>query len=164
MGSKKFAIEPPESRHRSKVPWSVKLHKEKEVKFAETPKGRMLIPRPVDVDGLMKKVPKGKLTTVAKIRERLAKDHPVDMTCPLTTGIFVWVAAEHSAEQMREGKVRVTPFWRTLKGDGSLNDKYPGGIDYQAKMLELEGHTLIPGKGKKSPKVENFEKKTIDFS
>jgi hypothetical protein len=150
--------EPPQSRHRSKTPWSVKLHKEKEIKYAKTDKGTMLIPRPVDVDALMKQVRKGKLTTVNYLREKLAEGHPVDMTCPLTTGIFVWVVAEAAADELRAGKKQVTPFWRTLKSDGSLNDKYPGGIDYQAAMLQIEGHELLPGKGKKAPKVKNYEK------
>jgi alkylated DNA nucleotide flippase Atl1 len=50
---------------------------------------------------------------------------------------------------MAEGKKNITPFWRTLKGEGELNPKYPGGIEKQIELLEVEGHTIIP-KGKKN--------------
>ncbi len=36
-----------------------------------------------------------------------------------------------------------TPYWRTLKADGELNAKFPGGIEAQKKRLEKEGHTII---------------------
>lgn len=41
-----------------------------------------------------------------------------------------------------------TPYWRTLKKDGELNEKYPEGIDGQKFRLEMEGHTVIQ-KGKR---------------
>jgi alkylated DNA nucleotide flippase Atl1 len=41
-----------------------------------------------------------------------------------------------------------TPYWRTLKKDGELNEKYPGGIDAQKLQLEMEGHAIIQ-KGKR---------------
>ncbi len=41
-----------------------------------------------------------------------------------------------------------TPYWRTLKKDGELNEKYPGGIEEQKKRLEEEGHEIIH-KGKR---------------
>lgn len=37
---------------------------------------------------------------------------------------------------------------RTLKSNGELNEKYPGGIEAQKKLLEKEGHKVIQ-KGKK---------------
>ena len=149
---------PPPNRRVGRTSWNVKLHKEQDIKIERTAKGMMLIARPLDVDALMKKVRKGKLTTVNHIRAKLASDHKVDFTCPLTTGIFIWAASEAAVESMHEGKTRVTPFWRTLKSDGSLNDKYPGGVEYQQARLEIEGHTIMPGKGKRPPKVKNFEK------
>lgn len=41
-----------------------------------------------------------------------------------------------------------TPYWRTLKANGELNEKYPGGIEAQKAKLEAEGHTVI-AKGRK---------------
>jgi len=54
---------------------------------------RVLVPTPLLVDGLIRKVKKGKLVTVQQIREQLAKDFKADSTCPLTTGIFIRIAA-----------------------------------------------------------------------
>ena len=57
-----------------------------------------------------------------------------------------------------EGKKDITPYWRTLKIGGELNPKYPGGVEAQASHLRDEGHEIIPGKGKKPPRVKDFEK------
>ena len=56
------------------------------------------------------------------------------------------------------------PFWRTLKKDGELNSKYPGGIEYQKEMLEKEGHTFIT-RGRKNIRyfVEDYMKKLHEF-
>ena len=120
--------------------------------------GKMIIPRPLDVDALIRKVEKGKLVTVPQIRERLAKDAHVDSACPLTTGIFIRIAAEAAVEDLRGGKKDITPFWRVLKADGSLNEKFPGGTEAQAARLREEGHSIQPGAGKKPPRVIEFEK------
>lgn len=61
-------------------------------------------------------------------------------------------AAEEAAE---EGKADITPYWRTLKSGGVLNEKYPFGLEHQKKHLESEGHKVIQ-KGKKYV-VEDFE-------
>ena len=38
------------------------------------------------------------------------------------------------------------------------NEKFPGGVKIQAKYLRKEGFTILPVKGKKPPKVKDFEK------
>jgi alkylated DNA nucleotide flippase Atl1 len=107
--------------------------------------GTMVIPAPREVDELMRHVPKGKVTTINQIRVALAKKHGVDFACPITTGIFAWIAA-HAAEEARsEGRKRITAWWRTLKGPGQLNPKFPGGIEMQARFLESEGHIIEQG-------------------
>lgn len=120
--------------------------------------GTVVIPAPKEVDEIMKKVPQGKLITINRIREILAKKHGATIGCPITTGIFAWIAAHASEEARTEGKKEVTPYWRTLKSEGELNEKYPGGIKAQAKHLKAEGHVIESGKGKKPPKVKDFEK------
>ena len=105
---------------------------------------KMLIAPPLAYDEIMKKVPKGKVTTSDYIRSHLAKKHGADYTCQLTAGIFINIAANASFER----KVDETPYWRTLKKDGELNGKYPEGIDGQKLHLEMEGHTVIQ-KGKR---------------
>lgn len=115
-----------------------------------------VIPAPKEVDEIMIKVPRGKLITINQIREKLAKKHGATIGCPITTGIFASIAARASEERMAEGKKDITPYWRTLKEGGVINEKYPGGIDGQKKLLEKEGHKVIQ-KGKKAV-VFDFEK------
>jgi len=125
-------------------------------------KGTMLIPTPKLVDALIRKVPKGKLVTVSELRRRLAADFAADVTCPLTTGIFVRIAAEAAEEDRANGRARVTPYWRVVKDDGSLNPKFPGGLDNQARYLRDEGFTL--NRNRKTPRVEEFERRLMMLS
>uniref|UniRef100_A0A7C3UPE8 Uncharacterized protein n=1 Tax=candidate division WOR-3 bacterium TaxID=2052148 RepID=A0A7C3UPE8_UNCW3 len=121
-----------------------KLAKRWQAKVGDT----MVIPAPIEVDEVMKMVPNGKLTTINHIRERLAKKHQATICCPLTTGIFARIAAEAAEELRKEGKKNITPYWRTLKADGEINPKYPGGLEYQKQLLLREGHRIIK-KGKR---------------
>jgi len=118
--------------------------------------GTVVIPEPVEVNEIMKRVQKGKLITVNEIRNILAKNHGATIGCLITTGIFAMIAAHVAHEEMEEGKTRVTPYWRTLKSGGEINPKYPGGIKDQKKRLESEGHKVIQ-KGKKCF-VEDYQK------
>lgn len=121
-------------------------------------RGKMLVPKPLDVDALIRKIRKGKLVTVTQIRERLAKNFYADLTCPMTTGIFIRIAAETAEEDSSRGIKQITPYWRVLKADGSLNEKFPGGTKTQAARLKKEGHRILPSEGKKLPKVKDFER------
>ncbi|HKZ34553.1 MAG TPA: MGMT family protein [Patescibacteria group bacterium] len=135
-----------------KKDWVQKLHDSKDLPRVEpiTKKmsklwgsGTLVIPAPIEVDAFMKRVPHGRLTTIQEIREALAKKHHATIACPLTTGIFAWIAAYASEQTKHEGKTDTTPYWRTLKAGGQLNEKYPGGIEPQKKLLEKEGHTVV---------------------
>jgi hypothetical protein len=123
--------------------------------------GTMMIPRPLDVDAVMRGVRKGRLITQSQIRRKLAADNGVDHACPLTTGIFVRIAAEAAEEDHRAGKQRITPYWRTIRHDGGLNDKFPGGVRAQAARLRQEGFTIQPARGKQPPKVKDFERSLL---
>jgi hypothetical protein len=118
--------------------------------------GTMVIPAPREVDAAMKKVPKGRLVTINEIRAHLAHSHRVTMSCPLTTGIFAWIAAHAAEEAAADGAKRITPYWRTLKAGGQLNPKYPGGIANLKSRLEAEGHRVAK-KGQRYVVVD-FEK------
>ena len=118
--------------------------------------GTMVIPAPREVDGLMKQVPKGKVATINDLRAALAAKHSVTFACPITTGIFSWIAANAADEAEASGAQRITPYWRTLKIGGELNPKYPGGIPALARRLKREGHSIIR-KGKRSF-VADYEK------
>lgn len=105
--------------------------------------GTMVIPAPREVDGLMRRVPRGKVATIDELRAALATRHRVTIACPLTTGIFAWIAAHAADEAEREGARRITPYWRTLKTGGELNPKYPGGLEGLRTRLEAEGHRVV---------------------
>ena len=153
---------------KKKKSWVEKLHDSKDFPRVEeiTEKmskrwgtGTVVIPRPLEVDALMRKVPKGKLTTINHIREVLAKKHNATISCPFTTGIFARIAAGAAEEQKQQGVKDITPYWRTLRAGGVINPKYPGGVDGQKKNLENEGHKVVQ-KGKKSI-VADYEKSLI---
>lgn len=105
--------------------------------------GTLVIAAPREVDALMKRVGKGKLTTINELRQALAAKHHATIACPMTTGIFANIAAHAADEAAQAGKVRITPYWRTLKADGELNPKFPGGVEVLRARLEAEGHTVV---------------------
>jgi len=124
--------------------------------------GNFVIPAPVEVDELMRHVPKGKLTTINHVRMALAKKYDTTVACPLTTGIFTWIAANAAEEDASENKKkRITPYWRTLKAGGVLNEKYPGGTAAKKKRLLAEGHKVT--KKGKNLVVANLEASLFEF-
>ena len=149
-----------EIKWKSRTSWNEKLHRDNS-KIVDVPpkwekrfgKGKMCIARPLDIDELVRKTKKGKLITQTRIREKLAEKYKVEHACPLTTGIFVRIVAEAAEEARAEGKKHITPWWRVVKEDGSLNEKLPGATKYQAKLLRGEGHKVVAGKGKKKLRV-----------
>lgn len=121
---------------------------------------KMYFAPPLAYDRVMKRVPYGRVTTVGEIREYFAKQSGADFTEPITAGIFVSIAAW--ASHQRSGDE--TPYWRTLKANGELNEKYPGGIESQKEKLEAEGHTII-SKGRKNIRyyVKDYEMALYDL-
>lgn len=122
---------------------------------------RMYFAPPIEYDKVMKRVPYGKVTTVGKIREYFAALSGADFTEPITAGIFVSIAAWASYQRTTDE----TPYWRTLKADGELNAKYPGGVEAQKAKLEAEGHIIIQ-KGRKNIRyyVKDYENATFDLN
>ena len=116
---------------------------------------KMYFAPPVDYDRVMKRVPSGKLLTVGMIRDYFAKENGADFTDPITAGIFVSIAAWASAQRSGDE----TPYWRTLKANGELNPKYPGGVEAQKQKLLEEGHEVI-ARGRKNLRyyVLDYEK------
>lgn len=152
------------SKFTSRVPWREKMERPQEAKLVRVPpkmsqfgKGMMLIPTPKLVDAIVRQVRKGRLVTVGEIRRKLAADFSADVTCPLTTGIFIRIVAEASEEDRANGRKRIAPYWRVIKDDGSLNPKFPGGEQLQARNLRREGFS-IAHQGKRIV-VKDFDKR-----
>ena len=157
------------TKFRTRTSWRAKLEKSQEPRLVAVPasmsrfgNARMLIPTPKLVDELIRRIPKGKLATVSELRRKLAADFKADVTCPLTTGIFVRIAAEAAEEDRERGGKRITPYWRVVKDDGSFNPKLPGGVAQQIRTLKAEGFDVSTSG--KSPRLKNFEDRLIKFS
>lgn len=103
---------------------------------------RMVVPAPAEVDALMRRVPSGCVVTSSELRRALARSHGAEVACPVTVGIFTWIAAHAAEEAAADGEPEVTPYWRTFKKDGELNPKYPGGLEAARRRLEAEGHSI----------------------
>jgi alkylated DNA nucleotide flippase Atl1 len=107
------------------------------------PGGSMVVVNPREVDRVMRRVPAGRVTTLDYVRAHLAEAHGTSIACPVSTAIFINIAAR-AAEEMREaGATMVTPWWRVLRSDGTLNEKYPGGVRFQRALLEAEGVPVV---------------------
>ena len=152
----------------SRTSWRAKLEKSQEPRLVEVPpkmsrfgSGMMLIPTPRLVNELIRKIPRGKLATVNELRRKLASDFKADVTCPLTTGIFVRIAAEAAEEDREQGRKRITPYWRVVKDDDTFNPKLPGGVGRQTRTLRAEGFEVSTGG--KTPRLRNFEQRLIKF-
>ena len=136
MKTRKSWREKLENAHESRiVPIPPKMQK-------QLGKGTLLIPKPLDVDALIKKVPSGKVITLTALREKLARAAGADVTCAMVAGMFVRIVAEAAEEDVKAGKSRVTPYWRVVRDDGTLFEKLPGGPVAQADHLEAEGHQI----------------------
>lgn len=122
---------------------------------------RMYFAPPITYDEIMKTIPHGKVITVGAIRDYLAQKNNADFTDPITAGIFVSIAAWASFQRTEDE----TPYWRTLKANGELNAKYPGGVEAQKEKLEAEGHTIVE-KGRKNIKfyVKDYEKVLFELT
>ena len=122
----------------------------------------VVLVNPSEVVEIMKQVPKGKLITIVEICKKIAKQHGVPACCTLTTGIFIMTAANAAEEASKEGKSLDIPYWRTLKTDGFLNEKYPGGQEAHKRLLERENFRVI-ARGKKY-QVDDYKKYLIKLT
>lgn len=96
------------------------------------PGARMLVSQPAEVDAHIRALPPGTKATVADLRVALARRHGADLACPLSTGIFVRIAAEAALEDLAQGKneSEVTPFWRVVDPKSPLAKKLSCGAAF----------------------------------
>jgi hypothetical protein len=129
---------------RTRTSWIPKLRPEQEPKLVKDPHGtgRMLVPTPLLVAEEVRRVRRGRLVTSRDLRERLAARTGADVTCPMTTGIFLSIIAGAAEEQLAAGKRPVAPYWRVVGDNGRLNPKWPPGPERQAERLRREGHRV----------------------
>ncbi len=129
---------------RSRTPWATKLRPDLAPQVITDMRtgGTMLIPTPMLVAAEIRKARRGKLITAVEIRERLAEAHHADVTCPMTTGIFINIVAGATEDDRAAGRKLLAPWWRVVDAKGRISEKTPPGPELQARLLRDEGHTV----------------------
>lgn len=125
--------------------WREKLHPKFETRVEVLEKAgmgmpagaRMLIVHPTVVKAYVDAIPPGERRTVPEMRAELATEYGADVTCPLTSGIFLRIVSELALEELREGKPpsEVSPFWRIVDLKSPLAKKL--GEDGMARLGAL---------------------------
>lgn len=95
----------------------------------------MLIPSAWEIDAFVRQIPRGQTVSLSEIRAHFAKQHKTDITCPMTTGIFLRMLAEYAEEQRAEGVKDITPYWRVTDDKGRILPKL---------QLVLGAHHQLP--------------------
>lgn len=108
----------------------------------------MVISTPREIESLVRQIPYGSVLTIDELRRQIAEKHSADIACPLTTGIFLRIVSEAADALRANGGSDVAPYWRVVRRGGELHDKYPGGPERQAALLELEGISIERRRGK----------------
>jgi hypothetical protein len=101
----------------------------------------MLIPTPQLVDAYIRQIPPGKKADLATIRKDLAAEYHAETTCPLTTGIFLRIAAEAAYEAFEQGTPlhKITPFWRVIDEKSPTAKKLTFGTAFLKEQRNREG-------------------------
>lgn len=101
---------------------------------------KMLIPTPELIDAYIRQIPKGKTVDSKTLRTDLAMEQGAEVTCPLTTGIFLRIVAEAAYEEYQNGKPigRITPFWRVMDEKSSTAKKLTFGTAFLQEQRRKE--------------------------
>ena len=102
---------------------------------------QMLIPTPRLVENYILQIPEGQQVAMDVLRRDLAAEHGAEVTCPLTTGIFVRIVAEAAYEQYQQGKPleQIAPFWRVIDEKSPTAKKLTFGKEFLVEQREREG-------------------------
>lgn len=110
-------------------------------KFADMPEGTvMLIATPKIIDEYVRSIPEGVEVDWATLRKDLAAAYDAEMTCPVTTSIFLRIASELSIEKYNRGMSLedITPFWRVIHPKMPIAKKLSCGVDFIKRQREIE--------------------------
>lgn len=108
--------------------------------------GKMLLPGPATVAGLIEHIPEHQLLTTDLLRKMLTEQFKVQGTCPVTTRKSLQTVAHDGSKQVA--------YWRVINANGTLIAHFPGGVEEQAALLRKEGFTIDTHR--KIPKVLAF--------
>jgi hypothetical protein len=129
--------------------WQEKLHnglspkvEVTDKKFADIPEhATMLVPTPEIVDEYIRNIPHGAAGSLAQMRKDLAPGYNAQYTCPVTSGIFLRIAAEAAYEEYQKGRAieEITPFWRMIDRKSPAAKKLTFGTDFVKEQRAVEG-------------------------
>ncbi len=125
-------------KYNSTKPFQVKVI---DKKFADMPSGtKMFIATPKIVDAYVNEIPFGVEVDIKTIRNDLAAEYDAEMSCPVTTSIFLRIASEVAFEKYQNGVSlgSITPFWRVVKPKSPLAEKLSCGVEFIQKQRNLE--------------------------
>lgn len=139
--------------------WQEKLtgHNELQVKradkdFAGIKAGQvMLIPTPLVIDHYIRQIPWGTNVTMETLRRDLALEYGAEVTCPLTTGMFVRIVAEAAHEAYENGTPlkEIAPFWRVIDENSPAAARLSFGTEFLIEQRRAE-RLLRPARARTS--------------
>lgn len=100
----------------------------------------MLISSPAEIDTAIRKIPRGKTLEVPALRTQLARAACAEVTCPLTTGIFLRIVTEAANEGYEAGvsPAKLTPVWRVIDRKLPLVKKLSFDPEWMFQLREAE--------------------------
>ena len=100
----------------------------------------MFVGTPQMMDAYIRKVPRGKTKTMHQLRNELARRNKCDATCPVSTAIFVRIAAAAALEALEAGAStdEITPFWRVVAPEDKVAAKLNIDSEWIRHQRELE--------------------------
>jgi len=132
----------------AKKTWAEKLNNGHEPKVEVVEKDfswvkagtKILIVNPLVIKEQIEAIPRGQQKAVPQIREELAQQFGADMTCPMSSGIFVRIVAEAAWDEHLAGKPleEITPFWRVVDPNSTLAKKLRCGPEFLVEMRAKE--------------------------
>jgi hypothetical protein len=112
--------------------------------FAGVKAGTMLyIGTPQIVADYISKIPAGETCSIEKLRNQIARRNGCTAMCPVSTAIFLRIAADYAIDQMNAGKTpqEVIPFWRVLSSKDKIAKKLkidPHWLDHQRQLEQAK--------------------------
>jgi hypothetical protein len=151
---RRFPVQHPAMTTRNKT-WRDKRDAEKQPKrvrleadFAGVKAGQMLfVGTPRLIDDYLRSIPRGETRSIERLRRELARAHRCDATCPVSTAIFLRIAAEAAWEDLENGRPveAVTPFWRAIEPDSTIARKLRADSRFIEQQRALEAPPAKPG-------------------
>ena len=101
----------------------------------------MLIASPAIFDDFIRRIPEGTSKNMKQVRDELAGQFDAQVTCPLTSGIFLRIVAEAAYEAYENGtKIDdITPVWRVIDKNSPTVKKLTFDPEFLWNQRDREG-------------------------